>query len=171
MTETVYIGLGSNMGDRAGHLKSAIEMIDAHPNCRVRVESSLYETEPLGEDSGDWFLNSVICIETDLPPLQLLNLLHEVEVSRGRDRTRRRWAPRTLDLDILFYGDQTLDMPDLVVPHPQLHLRKFVLEPLCGIAPDFMHPVFKRTLSELLEDSDDSLKVVEWSGNGKVGQL
>ncbi len=158
MTKVVYIGLGSNLGDRAGHIESAIELINDHPACQVIKISPLYETEPLGDESGGWFLNSVISVETELSPRDLLDLLLEIESSRGRKRDRH-WSPRSIDLDILFYDQLIVDEAGLIIPHPQLHIRRFVLEPLAQIAPSFIHPVFKQNIHTLLTKLEDSLKV------------
>jgi 2-amino-4-hydroxy-6-hydroxymethyldihydropteridine diphosphokinase len=157
MTEIAYIGAGSNLGDRAAHIEAAVARIDGHPGCRVRGVSPIYETEPLGEDAGGWFLNAAFSVETELSPRELLELLQEVEKAAGRER-RRKWASRTLDLDILFFGDRIIEEEDLLIPHPQIHLRRFVLLPLKEIAPDFIHPVLGRSVSLLYESLEDGLK-------------
>ena len=159
MAKVAYIGLGSNLGDRVGHIEAAIKQISEHPDCQVLETAPLYETEPLGNESGGWFLNSVICVETILPPRELLELLFEIESSMGRRRDSH-WAPRTIDLDILFYDQLTVNEGGLTIPHPQLHIRRFVLEPLAQIAPSLIHPVFKQNIYTLLANLQDPLKVV-----------
>ena len=144
-----FIGLGSNLGDRKKNLLQALQLLEA--KARVRRGSSFYETEPVGLEQQDWFLNAVAEIETRLSPRELLSFLLSVEEALGRKRVVR-WGPRTLDLDLLFYGNQVVDEPGLQVPHPELHKRRFVLEPLAELASDFVHPVLKKTAKQLLAE-------------------
>jgi 2-amino-4-hydroxy-6-hydroxymethyldihydropteridine diphosphokinase len=149
---TAYIGLGSNLGDRQGYLDRAIQALQNHADIEVTQISSYYETEPLGgpADQPD-FLNAVIEVATDLSPEELLDALRDIERDLGRVR-RERYGPRTIDLDLLLYGDRVLDHPDLTIPHPRMHERGFVLEPLAEIAPQALHPVLGKTASQLWDE-------------------
>ena len=131
---TAYVGLGSNLGDREATIRAAAELIGA------RRLSTIIETEPWGNEEQPRFLNAVAEIETELEPRALLDLLLEVEARLGRVRDGSHWGPRTIDLDLLLYGDRILDEPGLTVPHPFLHERLFVLEPLAELAPDVAIP-------------------------------
>ena len=146
--KTVYIALGSNVGDRAENLRLARERIDA-PDLRVLRESSIYETAPRDVENQPWFLNQVIECETDLFPRQLLGRLQRIEREMGRKR-RVAKGPREIDLDILLYGDVVMKSPELEVPHPRLTERRFVLEPLAELVPEKGHPGTRRTMREML---------------------
>jgi len=148
--QTAYIGLGSNLGPRQKTLRGAIAELDRRPGVRVVAVSSLIETRPVGGPPQGPFINAAAALATELAPTELMALLHEVEAVFGRARSLR-WGPRTLDLDLLLYGDAVIEKPDLQVPHPLMHLRRFVLEPLCQIAPDALHPVLGLTVRQLLE--------------------
>jgi len=151
MRHIVYIGIGSNLGDKIGQCERAIAEILRVDQHKLLAKSSLFKTKPIGDTSQDWFVNGVIKIETDLEPLELLQVLQEVESRLGRRKTSR-WGPRTIDLDILFYDDEEVQMENLQIPHPLLHERQFVLIPLAEIDRGFVHPVLKRSIGELLED-------------------
>jgi 2-amino-4-hydroxy-6-hydroxymethyldihydropteridine diphosphokinase len=147
MKHTVYIALGTNLGDRLANLRAAIESMP--PEIHVLAESHVYETPPWGYEDQPAFLNMVLKSETDLEPELLLNHLKLLEAELGREQSFH-WGPRLIDLDILFYDDLVLDSPPLVIPHPRLHERAFVLVPLADVAPDHIHPVFNRSICELL---------------------
>ncbi len=157
---TVYLGLGSNLRDRRGNLARAIELLSQ----QVRVEqvSSLYETEPVGYSEQPPFLNAVCRASTEIAPQELLALAKETERRIGRRPTFRN-APRRIDVDLLFYGEQVLHSPELTIPHPRLTKRAFVLVPLAEIAPWLVHPENGQTAAELLGQAP-GLKGVRWWG-------
>lgn len=138
---TVYIGLGSNLADPVTQVKSAIKALQSLEKSELKVVSSLYKSLPMGPAEQPDYINAVACMETILEPLELLDALLAIEQSQGRKRSVERWGPRTLDLDILLYGEKIITSERLNVPHPGLHERSFVLYPLHEIAPDLDIPV------------------------------
>ena len=154
---TIYLSLGSNMGHREQYIARAMEALGA---CGVRVvqKSSLYETEPVETTSKEWFLNCVVKAETDLLPPQLMHTLLDIERALGRRRRVLR-GPRFIDMDILFYEDRVMSSKQLEIPHPRMAERRFVLVPFAEIAPEARHPVFKKTIAELLADTPDRSEV------------
>lgn len=147
-----FISAGSNIGDRQANLESALEQLDRAGT--VERVSPYFETEPVGYSDQPWFLNIAVQIRTRLSSDALLEICMEIEQSRGRTREFLN-APRTLDLDILFYGDSIIQNADLTVPHPRLHLRRFVLEPMAMIAPEFRHPLLHKSIRSLLDECRD----------------
>ncbi len=148
MKKTVYLSLGSNVGDRQANLAAGIEGLRALGD--VRAVSSFYETEPMEFAQQPWFLNCAVALDTELMPRQLLGRLLAIEQSLGRRRrSSQPKGPRTLDIDILLFASSVVEAAGLTIPHPAMHERRFVLEPLAEIAPDLRHPVFKRTMREL----------------------
>jgi 2-amino-4-hydroxy-6-hydroxymethyldihydropteridine diphosphokinase len=154
---TLYLLLGSNLGDRTFYLEEAIFRLGAVLG-ETAVKSSRYETAAWGLTDQPAFLNQVLAFETLLSPEKILAVTQQVEQDLGRIR-KERWGARVIDIDLLFYGQQVLETPALHLPHPQLHLRRFTLLPLAEIAPDFQHPVLKKTISELEADCLDELEV------------
>jgi 2-amino-4-hydroxy-6-hydroxymethyldihydropteridine diphosphokinase len=151
VTETTraYVGLGANLGDRSAMLRAALEQLDAEPGVRVVAVSTVRETEPVGYLDQPQFLNAAAAIDTDLPPRELLDRLLGIERRLGRTREGPRFGPRTIDLDLLLYGEERVDEPGLAVPHPRLHERLFVLEPLSDLDATLIVPG-KGPLSEIL---------------------
>lgn len=154
-----WVGLGSNLGEREGHLRAAMKGLAALGE--VTLVSPLYETEPVGFREQGPFLNAVACVRTTLAPDGFLQGLQRIELAAGRVRIQRD-GPRTLDLDLLFWNGSLLDLAGLEVPHPRLHLRRFVLAPLCDVAPGLVHPRLGRTAIELLESLDDPAAVAPY---------
>ena len=164
MTKSVYLGLGSNLGDRAANLELAISGLAA-AGVRVVRRSSLYATEPVGTGPQHWFLNCVVEAATELMPRQLLRATQEVERGLGRRRSLRN-APRTVDIDILFYSASVVSLPGLEIPHPRIAERRFALVPLREIAPGLRHPALRRTIAELLAETNDRSEVRRWHPSG-----
>jgi 2-amino-4-hydroxy-6-hydroxymethyldihydropteridine diphosphokinase len=135
-----YVGLGANLGDRAAMLRSAIEQLRAEPGLELKSVSAFRDTAPVGLTDQPSFLNAAAAVETDLGPRELLDRLLGIERRLGRTRSGPRFGPRTIDLDLLLYGDETIDQPGLRVPHPRLHERLFALEPLADLDPDLVVP-------------------------------
>jgi 2-amino-4-hydroxy-6-hydroxymethyldihydropteridine diphosphokinase len=147
VAELVYLSIGSNVGDRGANLRTAIDRLaEAGP---VQAVSAFYETEPVDVRDQPWFLNCVVAVETGMPPRELLNLALAIERAMGRHRTREK-GPRIIDIDILLFGDRVINEPGLKIPHPAMHARRFVLEPLTEIAPGVLHPAIKKTARQLL---------------------
>jgi 2-amino-4-hydroxy-6-hydroxymethyldihydropteridine diphosphokinase len=153
----IYLSLGSNIGDRAQNISSAILALSLH-GARVAKQSALYETEPVEMRAQDWFLNCVVEIETNLRPQELRDVLLKIERAMGRER-RVPKGPRIIDIDILLFGPTDVREPQLEIPHPRMVSRRFVLVPFAEIAPQAVHPVLKKTILQLLEDTPDRSEV------------
>lgn len=161
---TVFVSLGSNLGDRAGNLLLAVRGL-MEASFVVHKLSAIYETEPVGLDTEHKFLNMVAEIRVNnVSPSQMMARLLRIEYLLGR-REKSLKRPRTVDLDILFFGDEQIDTEFLTIPHPRLHLRNFVLNPLAEIAPNFVHPTLRKEIAELLAESEDQSNVERWNPN------
>ena len=157
---TVYLGLGSNLGDRKQNLARALELLSQH--LKIEQVSSIYETEPVGYEQQPLFLNAVCRISTELNPEKLLRLAKKIEAKLGRAPSFPN-APRPIDIDILLYGDEVFSDKELTIPHPRLAERAFVLMPLAEIAPDLVHPKNEKTIKELLDDLGNMTGVRKWA--------
>jgi 2-amino-4-hydroxy-6-hydroxymethyldihydropteridine diphosphokinase len=144
--KTVYLSLGSNVGDRQANLEQAIAQFATIGT--VTQRSAFYETEPMEVTDQPWFLNCAVELDTELMPKQFIGAVLDVERSMGRKRIKKK-GPRTIDIDVVLFGKSIVEMKGLTVPHPAMHLRRFVLEPMVEIAPEVRHPVFKRSMREL----------------------
>jgi 2-amino-4-hydroxy-6-hydroxymethyldihydropteridine diphosphokinase len=169
LKHSVYISLGSNIGDREANLLAAIAAL---PKAGLRVirQSSIYETEPVDFLDQPWFLNCVVEGETTLPPLELLRALRQIESQMGSKKLIAK-GPRLIDLDILLYGEETIETFELQVPHPRMLLRRFVLVPLAEIAPDLKHPSWNATAAELLAQTPDRSVVARFPRSGTANPM
>lgn len=173
MNNTAFIGLGSNMGDRYGYLMQAIRLIDHHPKIKTVNASSIYETDPVGYEEQDLFLNMIIKVETDLNAEELLDTCLDIEKRLGRKR-ELRWGPRTIDLDILTFNQENIKTEKLIVPHPRMFERAFVIIPLLEMIQDMDTLDLKKHLLFRLEQLPDTKGVRLWkrkSGEGEFGPI
>lgn len=154
----VFLGLGSNVGDRAGQLRAAAALIQKLIG-KIARKSHVYETQPWGKTDQDAFLNQVVMVNTVLDPRGLLDAIGKIERELGRER-REKWGPRPIDIDVLFYGRRIVRDKGLEIPHPELHKRAFVLAPLLEIAPEYVHPVLKQPIDQLYMNCEDPSDVV-----------
>jgi 2-amino-4-hydroxy-6-hydroxymethyldihydropteridine diphosphokinase len=155
-----YIGFGSNLGNRLNNCRNAIGALGALPFCNLLKTSSFYETSPVGLVEQPAFINGVVLLETAEDAHWLLGQMLDIENTFGRIRTLK-WGPRSIDLDLLFFDDQIINTPELSVPHPLLHERRFVLEPLNEVAPNFRHPCLGKSVADLRHDLNDGDQRVE----------
>ena len=160
MSHQIYIGIGSNLGDRKANHREAIDRLGQLPQTRLVRASSLYESEPHG-DAKTWFVNSVVEVQTELSPAEMLKQLKAIEAVMGRKRVKgKRWGSRIMDLDILLYNQETVQKRNLKIPHREMHKRRFVLLPLCELAPQLLHASLGITISQMLAKLKDHKRVV-----------
>lgn len=159
MTPEVFLGFGSNISDRLKFINTAASYIRSCSDIEVVSASSVYETEPWGVKNQNNFFNCVLNVKTSFSPVELLNFIKDVEVKTGR-KNRERWYEREIDIDVLFFNDLVLESGDFCVPHKEVVNRRFVLVPMCEVNSKFVHPVLKKSMSELLEITKDNSKVV-----------
>ncbi|MGG3282940.1 2-amino-4-hydroxy-6-hydroxymethyldihydropteridine diphosphokinase [Paenibacillus solani] len=157
------IGLGSNVGSRKEYLFRAIELLNDHPQIMINKISSIYETEPVGMKNQPWFLNMVVKLETTLDVYELFNYLNKIENTMGRTRNIR-WGPRTIDLDLLLYGDMIVDTPELIIPHPRIEERLFVLIPLMEVLEDVELSSYWKKIKTSISEKCDGDKVILFEG-------
>ncbi len=156
-----YISVGSNMGKKLDNCKKGIELLEDYGPIKIIAISKFYKTEPVDYLDQDWFVNAVFAVETELLPDELLKILKKIESDAGRGEKGIRFGPRVLDMDILLYDDLIMDTPRLVIPHPRMDKRRFVLAPLCDIDPFVIHPVLKKNIRQILDDlEDDEQKII-----------
>ena len=160
---TAYIGAGSNMGDKFLNCKNGISALTHTQNAVEKARSRFYKTEPVDYKNQDWFINVVVKVETTLDPLDLLKTLKFIERNAGRVDGSIKFGPRVLDLDIILYDDLVTNSSELIVPHPRMHKRRFVLRPICDINPTIVHPVLKKEMQALLDALDENeQRIVEY---------
>lgn len=152
---TAYIALGSNLGDKENNLKDAMKLINNSLNTKLIKTSNIYDTKPVGYLQQDNFLNCVVKVKTLLSPKDLMRFLMDIEKQLKRERLIK-WGPRTIDLDILLYDDIITYDEEIIIPHPRMHERMFVLKPLCDIAPYYMHPILHKRIIELMKDIEEN---------------
>ena len=161
MGKTTYIGIGSNLGNKLDNSLKAIALIEMIPGCRLIAQSGFFSTKPIGVEGQDWYVNSVIALSTLLPAEDLLRALLDIETKMGRKR-QVKWDARTIDLDIILFGQDIINNKSLTVPHPFAHLRRFVLIPMVQLASEIIHPVLHKTFRELLEKlKEEGQEVIE----------
>jgi len=164
---TAYLSAGSNIGDRIGYLQQANNLLKDIEDITVVASSSIYETEPVGFRDQEWFANAVLEIVTKLSPGELLAECLRIECQLGRERNpENRWGPRTIDLDILFYDNEVILEESLQIPHPRMHERAYALVPMLELAPDFVHPVIKKTILELHNELEEPEEVYLYGTRG-----
>jgi 2-amino-4-hydroxy-6-hydroxymethyldihydropteridine diphosphokinase len=159
---TAIVCVGSNMGDKCANCKKGIDALQTRGGCQLLGQSRFFRTTPVDRLDQDWFVNAALCVQTRLEPEALLAQLKDIERWVGRRETVR-FGPRVLDLDIIFFDALVMQTPGLVLPHPRMHKRRFVLEPICDINPKIYHPIFKKSVRQLLDALDDpTQEVVEY---------
>jgi len=153
---TAFVGVGSNLGQKQDNCLQGIAALTSNGHSRLLNQSRPYRTEPVDYPDQDWFVNCVVQVETCLDPFELLAVLQDIQKQAGRVQDAIRFGPRILDMDIIFYDAAVIDHPDLTLPHPRMHLRRFVLKPLCDMDPALRHPILDQTVRQLLDNLDDA---------------
>ena len=150
-----YISVGSNLGNKLENCIKGVDALISSDSVTLKDQSPCYKTDPVDYTDQDWFINCVIKIKTSLDPFELLNRLKSIQRIAGRIRDVIRFGPRILDMDIILFGDAVINSTTLTIPHPRMHKRRFVLQPVCDIDPEIIHPVFKKNMKYLLDSLDD----------------
>ena len=162
-THIAYISVGSNIGDKLANCQKGVTSLAEAGRCRILAQSRIYATEPVDYEDQDWFVNMVVKLETSLDPFHLLDHIENIQRAAGRIQDPIRFGPRILDLDIVLYDDRVIESERLVIPHPRMHKRRFVLKPICDIDPSIIHPVLKKEMRALLKRlGDENQKVSEY---------
>jgi 2-amino-4-hydroxy-6-hydroxymethyldihydropteridine diphosphokinase len=161
MNHIAYLSVGSNIGDKIGNCRFGIRALCASGESRVLRQSGFYRTSPVDYEDQDWFVNAAVKIETKLSPRGLLKAVQEIQARGGRKPNIIRFGPRVLDLDIIFYDAVVMNTEGLKIPHPRMHKRRFVLQPICDIDPSIMHPILQKDMQALLNELKDSAQVIE----------
>ena len=161
MAHAIYISVGSNMGDKLENCRKGITAIADHQEITLVDAAYFYKTAPMDYIAQDWFVNTAIGVAAELSPQTLLQVLQTIQTTAGRTQTTIRFGPRLLDLDIIFFGNEIVESENLTIPHPRMHQRRFVLQPLCDLAPDFVHPVLRVDVKTLLQTLDPDEQPVE----------
>jgi len=162
--QIIHISVGSNLGRRRDNCREGVTALTSYEGVALVAQSPYYRTEPVDYTDQGWFVNAVFSIKTSMSPEALLEKIQVIQREAGRDKSAIRFGPRTLDLDILLFGDLIIDTPHLVVPHPRMHKRRFVLQPLCDINQFLKHPVINQTMGDLLnrlEDGDQRVVLID----------
>jgi 2-amino-4-hydroxy-6-hydroxymethyldihydropteridine diphosphokinase len=162
--EIVYVSVGANLGDREATFAAVIRSIEVESEILLLSASPVFETDPIGPEGQGAYLNAALRLRSWLSPTDLLSTLQRIERSLGRDRSgsAERWGPRTVDLDILFYGERCIEMPELIVPHPRAHERAFVMRPMAELAPQLLHPRLGITIGEIVRARPGTESVRHW---------
>ena len=163
MTHIAYIGVGSNIGDKLSNCKKGVITLAERQKTKIKKWSRFYQTEPVDYKDQDWFINAVVKIETDMDALQLIKEIKSIERAAGRTDITVRFGPRILDMDILLFDDIVVNSEGLIIPHPRLHQRRFVLKPICDLDPSIVHPVLNQEMRCLLAALDeDGQRIIEY---------
>jgi 2-amino-4-hydroxy-6-hydroxymethyldihydropteridine diphosphokinase len=160
LQNVAYVAVGANLGEPLHNCRRAVELLQQREDLTLAAVSRYYRTAPVGYPDQDWFVNLAVKLTTSLSPQTLLDVLQRIEKDLGKTKPAVRFGPRRMDLDVIFFNDFVIQTPRLVIPHPRMHLRRFVLQPLCDIDPDFVHPVRHKKLSVLLADLDETVQQV-----------
>jgi 2-amino-4-hydroxy-6-hydroxymethyldihydropteridine diphosphokinase len=164
--EKVYLLLGGNLGDKRQVFDGTVKLLNEQVG-KITRQSHIYETEPWGFESSEQFWNQVLELSVSLSPEEVLNQTQQIEQMMGRTRKARQYDSRIIDIDILFYGEEIINLPNLVIPHPRIQERKFAMVPLAEITPDMNHPVFQKTIRQLLAECTDQLRVEKVENQSK----
>ncbi|MDO9110159.1 MAG: 2-amino-4-hydroxy-6-hydroxymethyldihydropteridine diphosphokinase [Desulfatirhabdiaceae bacterium] len=156
LSHTAFVGVGSNLGQKLDNCLRGIAALTSCEHSRLLNQSRQYRTEPVDYLDQDWFVNCAVQIETCLDPFELLSVLQDIQKKAGRVQDAIRFGPRVLDMDVIFFDETVIDHPELTLPHPRMHLRRFVLKPLCDMDPGLRHPILRQTVQQLLDNLEDA---------------